>query len=240
MPILNRNIGADAAIDPSKINNTSSARTWSEDFDDTAGASPGPEGLYGILHRQTGATETHVLDGASHAVLDCPANNDALVLYSAATWTGRRHPKMSTRLALESVTPGVLNNVQIGWGDTAAVASTATPIADQDWAYLEFNIANSPNWRLRTRITGAAIVTVDTGVAATVAQTDFSVQVLTNGIVIAKVGATETRSAVGAITGNKSDWHWLVRIESDDAGGDDQSLTIDSIACSEARTNFTT
>jgi hypothetical protein len=235
MPITNRNIGADAAIDPSKLNHVSSARLWHEDFEETGDV----DALYGIQVFDAGSSETHAMDGAGNVFLDCQANNDALLLRSTSTWNGLRHPKVSCRMAMETVTIGELSNVQVGFADTVASAASATPITDQDWAYLEFNIANSPNWRLRTRITGAAIVTVDSGIAATTSQTDLSVKLI-NGLVVATIDGHTFRSAAGAVTADKTDWHWIVRVESDDGGDDDQSLTVDSISCNEARTDFTT
>jgi hypothetical protein len=238
MGIRNSNIAANAAIDPAKVNYAFSSRTFHEDFDESTG---GAEDLYGINQVVVGATETHTLDGVTSALITVPANNDAAMYVSSTTWSGNRHCIMQARVSLGSITVTVLNNIQIGWGDTVAVGSTATPIADQDWAYLEFNIANSPNWRLRTNVTGAAggSVTVDTGVVATLAAQNLSVQILTGGTVIATVGDTVTRSAAGAVKVSATDWVWLTRLESDDATPDSQTLTIDTIAASEARTDFT-
>jgi hypothetical protein len=228
--ISNRNIAADANIDLSKLNLLDGQRALWEDFDEAAGTDCA--NLYG-LDKIVAATGIVTCIVPSLGILNAQANNDKVLLLGANAWRDARNCTMSTRVVSVSSLADV--NIQIGWGDAAAMVIDG-PVADQDWAYLEFRAGtNGGRWRLGTRITGAAAVYVDSGVPAVTAATiyNISVHLLPGGSVVAKINDVTIRSADGAIKSAASDWRPFARISASAPGG--KVLSLDTFAVHESR-----
>ncbi len=229
--ISNRNIAADANIDLSKLNLLDGQRALWEDFDEAAGTDCA--NLYGLDRISATGTSIATCITPSFGVLNAQNNNDKVLLFGANSWHDARNCTMSARVANVSSLAAV--NIQIGWGDAAAMVIDG-PVADQDWAYLEFRAGtNDGRWRLGTRITGAPAVYVDSGVPAVTSSTiyNISVHLLPGGSVVAKINDVTIRSADGAIKSAASDWRPFARISASAPGG--KVLSLDTFAVHESR-----
>jgi len=230
--ITNRNIAADADIDLSKLNLISGQRTFWEDFD--ADPATAINDLYGFSTAvASGGTATCA--NTSLGLLNGPTNNDKALAFVSARWHGNRGCKMSARVTTVSSLAAI--NVQIGWGDDAAMVIDG-PVDDQDWALFEFRAGTADGqWRLGSRITGAAAVFVNTGITVASATIyNISVELTTTGTVIGKINDDTFQSAAGAVKTGATDWHPFARISVSAAGG--KLLAFDTFSASESRTDI--
>ena len=242
MGIKNRNIASDANIDLSKINLTSGKRTFYEDFDEKVDVDANDIYGFDIKHANNATAKTLV---HSYMQLKTDGNNEVIMLYQAATWTGAREPEMACRIQTYSAVTN--QNFQIGWAEATAIAGgVADVVGGKDWAYLEFGAgAGSTNgttggdFVLNTRTAGSDKVTTTADDAVAVeASTIYncSVKITANGGIVAKVGNTTIRKS-GAVPSGNTDWQPFVRLAMDpDAGAHfDQALNIDTFFVTEDR-----
>ena len=231
MGIKNLNVAKNADIDLSKLNLLDGKRAFWEDFDE--GAATTITSLYGFS-QIVAATGAATCVNPSLGKLDCPNNNDKVLIFGGSQWHSDRNCKMTTRVT--AITSLASVNMQFGWGDNAAMVIDG-PVSDHDWAYLEFRAGtNDGKWLLNTRIAGSAAVAVDTGIpVASATIYNLSVELLPSGRVIAKVNGDIVQSgSSAAIKTGAADWQPFARISASAGGG--KFTTLDTFAVYENRT----
>ena len=244
--IKNRNIAAEANIDLSKRSLVDGRRTFWEDFDDYDGSGTDADNIYGLGKAGTGTAATNQ---SSFLLLEVQTEGNVEQVFMESTWTGAAEPRLEVRF---KTGPSLANtSFQIGWAENVAITGGANDcIGNKDWAYLELSTGNgaavsngadtSGKFVLRSRTAGdsASGTVTNTNVADVAVDTTYSVsvQILSGGGVLAKVGKDVLKTASAVVPTGNTDWRPFLRIRKDaDSGSGDRVLLIDTMKVSEDR-----